>query len=283
MLDPMLARPPMRPLCLVIASLALVAATACSAPASRPMAAPLPRYLALIAQHPHVVEAPGDAARGEIGIVTDANHIARIENEAYGRYLASMPPAAAYAASRAGVLVEDPWTLIVREAVIFPNGSSGLYRRHLTPIALDGGAPGAYCLPILADGRVVLVREYRHQERAWRIGPPGGFREPGETDAEAAAREAFEETGMALGPLTPLGVLDVDGEGVPLFLGHVQANAEQPHPDMGEALAGTVALSPNQLHAALLSGHYTDASGRTYGLHGVLAHAYLLWLQWQKS
>lgn len=56
--------------------------------------------------------------------------------------------------------------------------------------------PGSVVLlPMLADGRVLLVRQYRHAagQSLWEL--PAGTLEPGETPRHAAARELIEETG----------------------------------------------------------------------------------------
>lgn len=66
---------------------------------------------------------------------------------------------------------------------------------------------GAAVLPVLADGRVVLIRQYRPALGAmiWEI--PAGRLEPGETPEECVHRELVEEAGYAAGRLTSLGGL----------------------------------------------------------------------------
>jgi 8-oxo-dGTP pyrophosphatase MutT (NUDIX family) len=55
------------------------------------------------------------------------------------------------------------------------------------------------------EGRVILVREYRHARRAVCLGLPGGATEPGETPLAAAQRELSEETGFTASEWIALG------------------------------------------------------------------------------
>ena len=59
-------------------------------------------------------------------------------------------------------------------------------------------------LPVLADGRVVLVRQYRYavDDYVWEL--PAGRRDPGETPEAGARRELEEEVGLRAGALEPL-------------------------------------------------------------------------------
>ena len=50
-------------------------------------------------------------------------------------------------------------------------------------------------LPVLPDGRVVMVRQYRHATRQYLWELVAGRKEPEETPKEGAARELLEETG----------------------------------------------------------------------------------------
>lgn len=50
-------------------------------------------------------------------------------------------------------------------------------------------------LPLLRDGRVVLVRQYRYAARQWLWELVAGSMEPGENPREGARRELLEETG----------------------------------------------------------------------------------------
>lgn len=55
---------------------------------------------------------------------------------------------------------------------------------------------GAGCLPLFGDGRIALVKQYRHPARRELLEIPAGKIEPGETPQECAARELEQEIGF---------------------------------------------------------------------------------------
>ena len=65
--------------------------------------------------------------------------------------------------------------------------------------------PGAVViLPVLEDGRVVMIRNYRFSIGKRLLELPAGTREPGETPIETAKRELEEETGYRAARIEPL-------------------------------------------------------------------------------
>jgi ADP-ribose pyrophosphatase len=87
-----------------------------------------------------------------------------------------------------------------RETHVLPNGRMATFEliRHLG---------GAAVLPVLADGRVVLLRQFRPAAGGmlWEI--PAGRLEPGEDPSDCVARELREEAGYRAGQLEKLGEL----------------------------------------------------------------------------
>ena len=70
--------------------------------------------------------------------------------------------------------------------------------------------PGAAAVvPLLSDGRVLLLRQYRYAVRQtlWEV--PAGKLDPGETPETGARRELEEETGYAAESLVSLGSIYV--------------------------------------------------------------------------
>jgi len=84
------------------------------------------------------------------------------------------------------------------ERVRLPNG-----REMDMELVHHGGA--AAVVPLLADGSVLLVRQYRYATGGWLLEIPAGKLDPGESPESCAIRETEEETGYRPGELQPLG------------------------------------------------------------------------------
>jgi 8-oxo-dGTP pyrophosphatase MutT (NUDIX family) len=63
-------------------------------------------------------------------------------------------------------------------------------------------------VPVTPDGHVVMVRQYRIGVDAVTLEIPGGMVDPGESPAQAAARELLEETGYRAERIEALGALN---------------------------------------------------------------------------
>jgi ADP-ribose pyrophosphatase len=85
-------------------------------------------------------------------------------------------------------LLEGGFLEVRRDDVLLPDGSTATreYIRH----------PGAVAvIPLLDDGRIVLVRQFRYPIGRTIVEFPAGKLDPGEATLECARRELAEETG----------------------------------------------------------------------------------------
>ncbi|MFE3519018.1 NUDIX hydrolase [Streptomyces sp. NPDC059166] len=161
-----------------------------------------------------------------------------------------------------GVVYSDPYFTLVRDAVRFRTGDLGTYVR----VVPQGDADGAAVLPVLADGRIVLLRQFRHAARAWHWEIPRGFGDPGERGTQTARRELFEELGMPVGELVHLGPLHSD-TGLKagtdqLYLARLEGTEIRSEPGAGpraEGIDAYRAVSPDAFRALLTEHRITDA------------------------
>ncbi len=107
------------------------------------------------------------------------------------------PPFAPFERLRSEQIYHSRWCGLRRDIVRLPSGSEQEY--HVFEIT-----DAVVVLPVLADGRVAMVGQYRypHGKTHWEL--PAGRMNPGETPREAAARELLEETGLRAGKLSAL-------------------------------------------------------------------------------
>lgn len=89
---------------------------------------------------------------------------------------------------------------LITERVTLPNG-----RSTLVDLLKHPGA--AAVLPFLDDGRVLLIRQYRHAAGGELLEVPAGKLDPGEAPEGCAMRELEEETGYRAGRLEPIGAI----------------------------------------------------------------------------
>lgn len=94
---------------------------------------------------------------------------------------------------------------VLSEQLVLPNGKQAT-REFVSH-------PGAVViLPRAKDGRLLMIKQYRHAIRETILEFPAGTLEAGENPLECAKREIIEETGHAAADWTDLGTL-VPGPG----------------------------------------------------------------------
>ncbi len=90
---------------------------------------------------------------------------------------------------------------------------------------------GAAVLPLLPDGRLLLIRQFRPAIGGMVFEIPAGRLEPGESAHACAGRELIEEAGYSAGQILPLGgfwsTVGFCDEYIHLFLGRDLTPVEQ--------------------------------------------------------
>ena len=131
-------------------------------------------YRKLMRSEPELFRNSGE--QGEIRILTDDKEILQAERELRREI---------------GIVYEDEYIRLVRDAVVFPDMSKGAYIRIL-PRRPESAAA---VLPV-SGGKILLLRHFRHSLRKWMWEIPRGFGEHGLTPEENAEKELWEETGI---------------------------------------------------------------------------------------
>jgi len=176
---------------------------------------------------PQMFEKPFDAG---IELVTDRDHIRDIETTVKSRLREKGQPEEW---ADVGVVFQDTYMTVLRDAVIFkPSGVPGTYIRQFN----SSSACGVVILPIF-NGKVCLLRIFRHALRKFAFELPRGFGVDGQTNEENATRELAEEIGGEVKELHSLGVIAVDsGIGnifASLFFAELQGELKSSESDEG--------------------------------------------------
>lgn len=132
-------------------------------------------------------------------------------------------------------------------------------------------------IPVTPDGRIVLIRQYRHGARAVHYELPAGVRDADDADLEATARrELLEETGYAGGEWSRLSTLSANPATHTnfshTFLARGVTRAREPSLEETEEISVRV-VDPDELRGVLASGGVLQA------LYAAPLYQYLLSLK----
>jgi ADP-ribose pyrophosphatase len=151
-------------------------------------------------------------------------------------------------------------------------------RFEINRIALPMGVEGSFgiirhpgaslAVPVLDDGRVVLLRQYRFAVAARILEFPAGTLDDGEDPLSTMRRELQEEAGYSAERWDPLGVMlpcpGYSDERIHLFLARGLRRLEQPPAGDDDEDLEVLLLAPDALDAALASGdEYLDGKSLT--------------------
>ncbi len=204
-------------------------------------------YFAFVQRHPEMFVNPP----GGFTILLEEVEIQKIED-----YMAHQLEEKGMSAewAQVGIVFQDQYGMILRDAVQFPEGSPGTYIRFVA----EGDGVGTVILPHYR-GQVLLLRHFRHATRTWHLEIPRGFGMTGLSGEENARRELEEEIGAKALQLVALGSLypdtGVDASVVELFYAQVEAYGPI---DTIEGITEVLAISVADFEAMIRESTITD-------------------------
>ncbi len=154
--------------------------------------------------------------------------------------------------ARVGIVYQDQYGMILRDAVRFPGGALGTYIRF---IGGADGAPTTIVLPFY-QGQVLLVRRFRHATRTWHLEIPRGFGTKDLSAEDNARSELAKEIGASVSHLVSLGPLNTEPESVELFSAEIASYGE---PNAHEGIAEVLLVTVPGLERLIREGQITEA------------------------
>jgi ADP-ribose pyrophosphatase len=159
--------------------------------------------------------------------------------------------------AKIGVVLDDPYNIIVRDLVQFPNGEMRGYGRSIATASLKGGK-GVVVLPEY-QGKIMLLHQYRHATRQWHYEVPRGYGEPNTPSEENARLEIEDETGGKISELVSLGEFynntGYETAPVALFYARLSSVGEA---NANEGIDSFVWLTVPELEEWIANGKITD-------------------------
>lgn len=163
------------------------------------------------------------------------------------------------------IIHKNPWYVYKHDTYELSNGEIGNYYYSETP-------GSAMVVPVLPDGRIVLVRQYRYLNGKTSVEFPGGGIRAGESARQTAGIELKEETGYDVDELVAVGEFEPDNGFVKdrahIFLAQVSQEKE-PAPEPSEQIE-VLARYPDEVEAMIQSNDIWD--GQTLAAWSLVKH-----------
>jgi len=156
-----------------------------------------------------------------------------------------------------GVVLNDPYIVVLRDLVEFPGGAKKSYFRVMNQADLRGGQGAA----VLAekDNSYLLLHLFRHPTRSWSYEIPRGFGEPGVKAEQQARNEIREEVRGEIAEMVDLGVYHsntgLEANAVKLFYARLKSVGT---PEAEEGIESILWVSLTQLEELISSARITD-------------------------
>jgi len=151
------------------------------------------------------------------------------------------------------LITKNPWWEYRKDVTELPNGSSGVYHYVHT-----NGA--SMVVPLLDDGRLMLVNQYRYLNNKESLEFPCGGVKDGQTYEQTAVQELEEEAGFVSGNIKFIGAFNpyngVADEICNVYLARNLATVP-PNPDETEEFERFM-FTPEQIDAKISCGEIWD-------------------------
>lgn len=156
-----------------------------------------------------------------------------------------------------GVVLEDPYVLLIRDLVEFPDLTKNGYIRCVNRADFSGGQSVA--VMACMNDKIILLHQFRHATRSWHLEVPRGYGEPGVSADKQAANELQEEIGAEVGELISLGVMhnnsSFEGQPVYLFFARLTSIGK---PSRQEGIDRCIWVTSSELEKLIHDGKITD-------------------------
>lgn len=150
---------------------------------------------------------------------------------------------------------ENKYATLFNDKVKFPSGATGEYLRFCW------NAPyGVMVIPFDVQGRLLLIRTFRHETRSWHWEIPKGFGESELSHEQCAQKELYEETGYSANNLELLHSLNEKGNTTYVFKAFLN-HESQPFNDtaeVSEAIDHVAFFTPEQCRQLLSQDKIDD-------------------------
>lgn len=201
-------------------------------------------YFALMESHPELFR----DKNAPLKIIRDKAEILNWQNEQNGLPAEEI---------EIGILSKDPYMLLLRDLVEFPDGSKFGHTRVIHSANLSGKY-GVIILPVL-ENRVLLINHFRHSTRQWHLEVPRGYGETGLSSEENVYKELAEEVGAETSSLVSLGSVypetGLESQKVDMFLANLISVKS---PNVDEGIESFVWLTVKELEEWIANEKITD-------------------------
>lgn len=173
-----------------------------------------------------------------VQIVLDPAQIFEAESKSIKNNLQlGLPPSGA----QVGIISQDPWVTIIRDALQFSDGAVRLHTRVMNRIN-----HGVAVLPIF-EKKIILIRHFRHPLRKTILEIPRGAIDENDSLEKTARHELLEEIGGEAGELIPLGFVygstNLFANGSHLYITHLKSLSGLPQLDEGVEAIESVTIA----------------------------------------